>query len=136
MVDFFAKNVDFVRILLTLHTVFVDFVLVWLTCFFSRLPHALLEAMLAVCLRGCLHADAGMRSAVVIEGDEGGDALTCVADALEAMLAIDDLGLEDAVHTLCDGVVRGLVVFRHGDADGVLLEFVRIGIAAVLYASV
>jgi hypothetical protein len=29
--DSFAKNVDFVRILLTLHTVFVYFVLSWLT---------------------------------------------------------------------------------------------------------
>ena len=28
-VDSFAKNVDFRRILLTLHTIFVDFVLIW-----------------------------------------------------------------------------------------------------------
>ena len=86
--------------------------------------------------RGGFHSDAGMRALVVVEADEGGDALTCVPDGLEAPLAVDDLCLEDAVHTLCNGVVRGFVVFRHGDSDAVLLQFVRIGIAAVLYASV
>ena len=59
--------------------------------------------------RGDFHSDAGMRALVVVEADEGGDALTCVPDGLEAPLAVDDLCLEDAVHTLCNGVVRGLV---------------------------
>ncbi len=36
LVDSFAKNVDFVRILLTLHTIFVYFVLSWLTRLLSR----------------------------------------------------------------------------------------------------
>ena len=33
----------------------------------------------------CLHADAGMGALVVVEQDEGGDALTCVLDGLEAL---------------------------------------------------
>ena len=86
--------------------------------------------------RGRLHAYAGVRALVVVEADEGGDALTCVLDGLEAPLAIDDLCFQYAVHTLCNGVVRGLVVLRHGDSDAVLLQFVRIGVAAVLYAPV
>ena len=77
-----------------------------------------------------------MRPAVVIEGDEGGDALTCVRDVLEAALTVDDLGLEGAVHTLCYGVVRGFVVFRHGYPHTVLLELVRIGGGAILHAPV
>ena len=86
--------------------------------------------------RGRLHADAGVRALVVVEADEGGDTLTCVLDGLEAPLAVDDLCLQYTVHTLCNGVVSWLVVLRHGDSDTVLLQFVRIGIAAVLYAPV
>ena len=77
-----------------------------------------------------------MRAGVVVEADEAGYALLCVVARLEAFLAVDDLGLEDAVHTLCDGVVGGFVVLRHADPDAVPLQFVRIGIAAVLHASV
>ena len=77
-----------------------------------------------------------MRSVVVVEADESFNAYQCVLEALEAALAVDDLRLESAVHTFCDGVVRGLVVFRHGDAYSVLLQFVRIGVAAILHASV
>ena len=89
-----------------------------------------------MCLRGGFHADAGMRPLLVVEADERADALPCVLQALEAALAVDDLGLEDAVHTLGYGVVRGLVVLRHRDADAVPLQLVRIGITTVLYAPV
>jgi len=87
-------------------------------------------------LRGGLHADTGVWAGVVIEGDEAGYALQCVMVRLEAFLAVDHLRLEDAVHTLCNGVVGGLVILRHADIDAVPLQFVRIGITAVLYASV
>ena len=87
-------------------------------------------------LSGSLHADAGVWAGVVIEGDEAGYALQCILVRLEALLAVDHLRLEDAVHTLCDSVVCGLVVLRHANLDAVLLQFVRIGITAVLYASV
>ncbi len=77
-----------------------------------------------------------MRACVVVEADEAGYALQRVVIRLEAFLAVDDLGLENAVHTLCNGIVGGLVVLRHADPDAVPLQLVRIGIAAVLYASV
>ena len=101
-----------------------------------RLPHDALRALLLMCLRGSLHADAGVRAGVVVEGDEAGYALQCVLVRLEALLAVDHLRLQDAVHTLGNGVVSGLVVLRHGDAYPVLLQFVRIGVTAVLYAPV
>ena len=63
-----------------------------------------------MCLRGCLHADARVRPPVVVEGDERGYALPCVLNALEALLAVDDLRLENAVHTLGYGIVGGLVL--------------------------
>ena len=89
-----------------------------------------------MCLRGSLHADTGVRTGVVVEGDEPGYALPCILDALEAMFAIDDLRLQDAVHTLGYGVVSGFVVLCHANLDAIFLQFVRIGITAVLYASV
>lgn len=64
--------------------------------------------------RWCLHTDAGVRAPVVVEADKGGDALACVIDGLETSLAVDDLGLEDAVHTLRYGVVRGIAVYEWG----------------------
>ena len=89
-----------------------------------------------MCHRWCLHADAGVRPLVVVEAYEGGDTLTCVQNGLEVSLAVDDLSLEDTVHTLCYGIVSGLVVLSHADFDTVLLQFIRIGVAAVLHASV
>ena len=159
MVDSFPKNVDSVRILFTRHTSFVDFVLNWLTRLLLsqtyekhsgealrqgadspreplRLPCAALWPMLHVGLGRRLHADAGMRTPVVVEADEGGYALPCVLKALEAALAVYDLRLEDSVHTLGDGVVGGLVVFRHAYPYAVLPQFVCIGVAAVLNATV
>ena len=101
-----------------------------------RLPHDSLWALLMMSLRGSLHADTGVWTSVVIEGDEAGYALQCVMVRLEAFLTIDHLRLEDAVHTLCNGIVGGLVILRHTDIDAVPLQFGRIVVTAVLYASV
>ena len=87
-------------------------------------------------LRRCLHADAGVRAGFVVEGDKAGYALQCVLVRLEALLAVDDLSLEYAVHTLGYDVVGRLVVLRHADSDAVSFQFVRIGVTAVLHASV
>ena len=87
-------------------------------------------------LCGCLHADAVVRTGVVIEEDEAGYALQRIPVRLKAAFTVDDLRLEDAVHALCNGVVGGLVILRHADSHTILLQFVRIGVAAVLYAPV
>ena len=87
-------------------------------------------------LRGCLHADTVVRTGVIIEEDEARDTLQRVLIRLEAAFAVDDLRLEDAVHTLCNGVVSGLVVLCHADPYTIFLQFVCIGVTAVLYTSV
>ena len=87
-------------------------------------------------LRGSLHADTGVWAGVVIEGDEAGYTIQRILVRLEALLAVDHLRLEYAVHTLRNSIVSGLVVLRHTNLDAVLPEFVRIGVTAVLYASV
>ena len=89
-----------------------------------------------MCLGRCLHADAGVRAGFVVEADETGYALQCILIRLEALLTVDDLSLEYAVHTLSYGVVGRFVVLRHADFDAVFLQFVRIGVTAVLHASV
>ena len=101
-----------------------------------RLPHDSLWALLLMSLSGSLHADAGVWAGVVIEGDEAGYTLQRIMVRLEALLAVDHLRLEDAVNTLRNSVISGFVVLRHADFDTVLLQFVRVGITAVLYASV
>ena len=87
-------------------------------------------------LSGSLHADAGVWAGVVIEGDEAGYTLQRILVRLEALLAVDHLRLEDAVYTLCNSIVCRLIVLRHANLNAVLFQFVRIGITAVLYASV
>ena len=77
-----------------------------------------------------------MWAGVVIEGYEAGYTLHCILIRLEAPLTVDDLGLQYAVHTLCYGVVRRLVVLRHAYSYAILLQFIRIGIAAILHAPV
>ena len=89
------------------------------------LPHDTLWPLLLVCLRRGLHADAGVRAGFVVEGDETGDALQCILVRLEALLTVDDLGLEYAVHTLGYGIIGWFVVLRHADFDAVLLQFGR-----------
>ena len=100
------------------------------------LPHTLLCSRLLVHLRWNLVSDAAMRALLVVEADEAGDAIPGVRLALETMLTVDDLCLKDAVHTLGYGIVRRLVIFCHADSYTMFVKFLRIGIAAVLYASV
>ena len=101
-----------------------------------RLPHSLLWSLLLVCLGGRLQADAEVRPLIIVEEYEALDAAIGILPALEAPLAVDYLCLEGAVHALGNGVVSRLVVLRHADPDTIFLQFVRIGITAVLYASV
>ena len=58
-----------------------------------------------MCLRRSLHTDAGVRTGFVVEDNETGYALQCVLIRLEALLTVDDLGLEYAVHTLSYGII-------------------------------
>lgn len=100
------------------------------------LPHHFLRACLGVYLRGCLHADAVVRTGVIIEEDKAGYALQRIPVRLKAAFTVDDLRLEDAVHTLRNSVISGFVILCHADSYTILLQFVRIGVAAVLYSPV
>lgn len=57
-----------------------------------------------------------MRTLLVVETDESGDAAIGILYALESVLAIDDLGLQYAVDTLGYGIVCWLVIFCHTDS--------------------
>ena len=100
------------------------------------LPLVLLRSCLGMCFRWRLHSDAVVWTGVVVEEDEARDTLKCILIRLEAAFTVDNLRFEYAVHTLCYGVVRGFVVLRHADPHMILLQFVRIVVAAVLHASV
>lgn len=77
-----------------------------------------------------------MRSVVVIEVDELSNAESCLCNALETFLLVDNLRLDGAVHTFRNCVVRRFVVLCHADAYIMFLELVYVNVAAVLHASV
>ena len=83
-----------------------------------------------------LHAYAGVWPVVIVEVYEGGYALPCINDILEAALMIYDFCLQYAVYSFGYGIVRWLVVFCHGDVYAISLQFLCIGVATVLHASV
>ena len=77
-----------------------------------------------------------MRTLLVIELYESGEALPCIVYTLEAMFPIDDLCLKDPVDTFCYGIIRRFIILRHTDADSMLQEEFYIGLTAILYTSV
>ena len=93
----------------------------------SRLPHDVLRALLLMCLRGSLHADAGVRTGVVVEGNEAGYALQRVLVRLEALLAVadsEDGDLEGAGFHYglnASGYLTSDIWLMRTDADGNIL---------------
>lgn len=77
-----------------------------------------------------------MRSVVIIEVNELFYPESCLCNALEAFLLVDNLRLDGSVHTFRNCIVSRLVVLCHADAYVVLLELVYVDVAAVLHASV
>lgn len=73
-------------------------------------------------LRRDLVANASMRSLLIVELDKLSNTLLCILDALEAMFSVDDLRLQNTIHTFCYGIVRRLIVLSHADSDLVLPE--------------
>ena len=132
MVDSFPEKVDFVRIRLTFSTERVVFIRDWLTLS----PHTGLRPLLIMGFCWNLVSDAPVRPVLVVEADEGGYALRCVFYGLEATLPVDHLCLQDAIHTLCNGIVRRLVVLGHADAYLMLLQSLDVLVAAILHTSV
>lgn len=77
-----------------------------------------------------------MRAPGVVEPDDSRQLPSCLFPVPETGDAVEPFDLDDAVHTLGDGVVRGLVALRHADAHSVAPEQVDIVVAAIPGASV
>ena len=82
-----------------------------------------------------LVADAHVRTPVVVEVDVAFDDTVGVLEGTET-LPVDAFHLYYTVGSLCDGIVRRVIVLTHGDGDAVFPEHSHIVVAAVLYASV
>ena len=100
------------------------------------LPQARLWAGLLMRLGGRLVADTHMRSSIIIEGDKLTDALSRFLYSLIDGLAIEFLRLDDAINTLCNTIIRRLVILRHTDGYVVVVQLIYIVVTAVLHASV
>ena len=84
-----------------------------------------------------LQPDAVVRASAVVEEDEAPYLLQGLLIRLKTpVLPVYALVLDDAVHTLCKGVVGRLVVLCHGYLYAVLLQLLHIEVAAVLDAPV
>ena len=83
-----------------------------------------------------LASDAQMRAGTVVEGDEITDKLPCLPISGELWLPIQTFRLYDAVGTLGNGVVCGIVVLRHGYGHVMLLQQFHVIVTAVLDAAV
>ena len=103
----------------------------------SVLPHLFLLTGLPMGDVGGLIADTHVRAPAVVEQDEAPCLLQGLLIRCEApFLAVDALIFDGLVHALCNAVVGGLVVLRHGDLYAVLLQFPDVEVTAVLHATV
>lgn len=67
-------------------------------------------------LHGGEHIVAHVRPSVVVEVYDACNDARRLTEVGGAFRVIDPFGLENAVHSFCDSVVRGLVVFGHTDS--------------------
>lgn len=84
---------------------------------------------------GHLVSDAHVRTPVVVEVDVAFDDTVGVLEGTET-LPVDTFHLYYAVGSLCDGIVRRVIVLTHGDGDAVFPEHSHIVVTAVLHAPV
>ena len=82
------------------------------------------------------HPDAHVGPDVVVYMYHSGDGGFGLFPVPEDLLMVDPFDLQDAVDAFCDGVVRGVVPFRHADPDMVFDEFVDILVAGILHSLV
>ena len=79
---------------------------------------------------------APVRPPVVVELDNAFQQSPCLLQAFGAFHPVEPFLLDDAVHALGYGVVRGLVVLGHADAGVDGLQALHVLVAAVLHAPV
>ena len=92
-----------------------------------RFPQLLLFSLLSMDAVGGLVPDAHVRASAVVESYEASDVFQSLTISREApLLAVYALTFDDAVHTLRNAVVGGLVVLGHRYQDAVLLQLLHI----------
>ena len=102
-----------------------------------RFPHLFLFTCLLMGVVRSLQSDAVVRALAIVKEDEALNLLQGLLIRLKtSVLTIYTLTLDDAVHTLCKGIVGGFVVLRHRDLYAMFLQFLHIEVAAVLDAAV
>ena len=84
-----------------------------------------------------LQSDTVVRTLAIVEEDEALYLLHGFFKCFKApVLTVYALALDDAINTLCKGIVGGFVVLRHRDLYAMLLQLLHVEIAAVLDAAV
>ena len=102
-----------------------------------RFPHLSLFSLLLMDAVRSLVPYAHVRASAVVESDEAADVFQSIFICRKtSFLAVYALALDDAVHTLGNAVVGGLVVLGHRYQDAVLLQLLHIQVAAVLHTAV
>ena len=114
--------------------------IIFIPCLLFRInsvfPHPFLLSLLQMrCCRRFV-SDAHVQPSVVVEVDVAFYHPAGMLKGVEALLPVDTFHLYYTVGTLCDGIVRRLVVLAHGYGDSMRLEHGHIGIAAILHAAV
>ena len=87
-------------------------------------------------LNGADSVVAHERPSVVVEVYNVCNDTRCLTKVGGVFRVIEPFGREDAVHSFCDGVVCGLVVFGHADGRMDLVEPRDVDIVAILRATV
>jgi hypothetical protein len=95
-----------------------------------------LRTALSVGLIRGFKTDAVVRATFVVKVNEGLNTLFGLLITLVAPFFVDYLCLENAVYTLCNGVVCGFIILCHTDAYIILIKQFYISIATVLDATV
>ena len=95
-------------------------------------PHLFLLSMLQMRFRWCLVANAHVRTLAVVELYETRNESPCIFKGRRLFPRIDALCLQYAIYTLCNGIVRRLIVLCHGDCNAVAFQHGHICITAIL----
>ena len=104
--------------------------------FIFLFPKILARHLAVVYIHRLLIADTHMGPNVVVEVYHRRDFSQGLCVVAEHSLMVEPLVLEDTVHTLCYGVVRGIVTLGHADAYMMLHEDSDVLLAGILHATV
>ena len=99
------------------------------------LPHSFLCALLEVDDLWNLVSNAHVRSAIVVEVNVSLDHLVGMLKGIEAS-SIDTFYLYFTINTFRNGVVCRVVILGHRNGYFIVLKFLYVGIATVLYATI